>query len=79
MILLEFGIELAPMSPIMTYTEAKLYCWMLTYDGKIGWRLPRFEEYSHLTDIVVGWYENCVLGDEYAIIKLQTTPVRDLR
>lgn len=80
MILEEFGIELAPEAPEMTYEEAKFYCLTLTHDGKIGWRLPRFEEYNAIEEIQYGWWENCVLKPEdYAIIKLPTTPVRDLR
>jgi hypothetical protein len=43
MIIEEFGIELAPLSEsAMSYSEAKLYCFTLSYDCKIGWRLPSY-------------------------------------
>lgn len=77
MILEEFGIELAPMSETeLTYEEAKMYCFTLTYDGKIGWRLPRYEEYCTIPQLA-GWHEqDLVIDDGWT---RNVIPVRDLR
>jgi hypothetical protein len=77
MIVEEFGIELAPLSEsAMSYTEAKMYCFTLTYDGKIGWRLPSYEEWEIIPHIA-GWYENKMASD--STFPRRVTPVRDLR
>jgi hypothetical protein len=68
-------IEIAPESDLrMSYNDAILYCFSLNIDGKIGWRMPSFNEY--LDTSAIGWYLHDVLrfgGDLYPI-----TPVRDI-
>ena len=77
MILKEFGIELAPLSEMaMSYTEAKMYCFALTYNGKIGWRLPSYDEWEIIPPIA-GWYENKLASD--GTLSRRVTPVRDFR
>ena len=77
MIIEEFGIELAPLSEsAMSYSEAKLYCFTLSYDCKIGWRLPSYEEWEIIPHIV-GWHENKLARD--STFPRRVTPVRDLR
>jgi hypothetical protein len=77
MILKEFGIELAPLSEMaMSYTEAKMYCFALTYNGKIGWRLPSYEEWEIISHIL-GWHENKLASD--STFPRRVTPVRDFR
>ena len=38
--------EIAPNNnpKVFNYDDAKLYCFALTIDGKIGWRLPTIDE-----------------------------------
>ena len=76
MILEEFGIELAPESEPMTYDEARMYCFTLTHDNKIGWRMPLYEEWCYITG-GDGWYEKSVLST--CVDKRRVRPVRDLR
>ena len=40
------NIELAPIEYMksMTWDEAKLYCFLLNIDGKVGWRIPTMRE-----------------------------------
>jgi hypothetical protein len=42
----DMNIELAPIEYMkaMSWDEAKLYCFLLNIDGKIGWRLPTMRE-----------------------------------
>lgn len=76
MILKEFGIELAPESDPMTYNDAKMYCFTLTHDGKIGWRMPVYEEWCYITGSD-GWWDNPLFC--FYVEQKQVRPVRDLR
>lgn len=38
------NIELGPTTSCIKWEDAKLYCFSLNIDGKIGWRLPTIEE-----------------------------------
>ena len=45
-------IEIAPIETEIftdTFDAAKLYCFSLSVDGKIGWRLPTSEELKQLS------------------------------
>ena len=55
------NIELAPLEYIkaLTWDEARLYCFSLNIDGKVGWRLPTMRE--------LHW-----LGSEELITSVQT-------
>ena len=78
MILKEFGIELAPESDPMTYNDAKMYCFTLTHDNKIGWRMPVYEEWCCIPELEHdGWYEKSVLST--CVDKRRVRPVRDIR
>lgn len=76
MILEEFGIELAPESVDMTYNEARLYCFTLTHDNKIGWRMPNYDEWCCITG-GDGWWDDPLMGDDDVLQRVR--PVRDLR
>jgi|LakMenEpi03Aug12_release.lakeMendotaPanAssembly.Ray.scaffolds.fasta_scaffold3690553_1 hypothetical protein len=69
------NIELAPESDLrMSYNDAILYCFSFNIDGKIGWRMPTFNEY--LDTRAMGWYlhDDLRFGrDLYPV-----TPVRDI-
>jgi len=56
-------IEIAPKEYEISigYQEARMYCFSLNIDGKIGWRLPTIEEleniYTCVNDFMKnGWY-----------------------
>lgn len=56
------NIEISPKeyeAPLL-FQEAKLYCFSLNIDGKIGWRLPTIEEldgiYTSINDFSKNWY-----------------------
>jgi hypothetical protein len=74
-------IETAPKSVNrLTYDEAVLYCFMLEYNGKKGWRLPTEDEYDTghyiFDDFRIWWetnYSRANLGKWYVI------PVRDIK
>ena len=60
----------------MTYAEAVVYCFLLNIDGKIGWRLPTYDEYiEHLE--IVGW--RCDMDKYHEWDSKHVTPVRDLK
>jgi hypothetical protein len=54
--------EIAPKSTEtrLTWEEARMYCFSLNIDGKIGWRLPTKEElneiYESVNDFEKAWY-----------------------
>jgi hypothetical protein len=58
--------EIAPKETerLLTWNDAKLYCFSLTIDGKTGWRLPTKEELDEIhesvnesvNDFVKTWY-----------------------
>lgn len=56
------NFEIAPKSTeIQTnWEEARMYCFSLNIDGKIGWRLPTKEElneiYESVNDFEKAWY-----------------------
>ena len=70
--------ELAPTEyhKLLSLEDAKLYCFSLNIDGKIGWRLPSVEEFT-LVDSpdCLGCWTQGDLDIGYLCI---TTPVRDL-
>lgn len=46
-------IEYAPLETVIytdSYHDAKLYCFSLNIDGKIGWRLPTCDELRTIAD-----------------------------
>jgi hypothetical protein len=74
-------IEIAPKeyeAPLI-FKEAKLYCFSLNIDGKIGWRLPNSVEYE-LTE-KTGWSVDDLhfFTDTFKLrVQFLTTPVRDI-
>jgi hypothetical protein len=71
-------IELSPIETetfTNSFDAAKLYCFSLNVDGKIGWRLPTQEEYYGNKYIYGSWY----VGRPTANIVWYVTPVRDLK
>ena len=75
------NIELAPEEyhKRLTYEEAKLYCFSLNIDGKVGWRLPTFKEYRLLE---LNEHESMVWHTKWHGVSnihlFMTAPVRDL-
>jgi|688.fasta_scaffold00172_94 hypothetical protein len=68
-------IEFAPISPMLTYEEAVIYCTFLDYNGYRDWRMPTKEEYSN-PYVTHGWY---VKKNQFKPIdKFLVTPVRDI-
>lgn len=69
-------IEIGPISQeSMSYDNAILYCFLFNLDGKIGWRMPTFNEY--IESDAMGWYVYDVSrhsNDLYPV-----TPVRDIK
>ena len=64
-----------PTAMRMTYDEAVMYCFALNINGKIGWRLPTYDEYCNA--FFSGWYQDDPyrsFPDVYIV-----TPVRDLK
>jgi hypothetical protein len=57
----------------MTYDEARMYCFSLNIDGKIGWRLPTSNEYMQNSKITESLHLGRTKGTWYV------TPVRDLK
>lgn len=43
----------------LTWDEARMYCFSLAIDGKVGWRLPTVDE-LYSTDWGIGGYEPSV-------------------
>ena len=75
------NIEVGPESDkLMSYNEARLYCFCFTQDGKIGWRLPTREECDWIgeTATIGNWYQDDPLKDD-ADEFWAATPVRDLK
>ena len=67
-------IEIAPTSEnLLTYDEAMMYCFVLSFNGKDGWRMPTDREFQNNCRIR-GWYLN-----EQCPEPLPVTPVRDLK
>jgi hypothetical protein len=72
----ELKIEIGPISPeSMSYDNAMLYCFSFNLDGKIGWRMPRFNEY--IASNAMGWYVHDDLRHTNELYPV--TPVRDLK
>lgn len=59
---------------LMTYDEARMYCFSLNIDGKIGWRLPTTNEYMQHSKITESWHLSRKMG-----LKWYVTPVRDIK
>jgi hypothetical protein len=59
---------------LMTYDEARMYCFSLNVDGKIGWRLPTSNEYMQNSKITESWHLSRKMG-----LKWYVTPVRDIK
>jgi hypothetical protein len=72
-------IEIAPTEywKRITMEEAKLYCFSLNIDGKIGWRLPTEREYYNEYNIpMLCWNQDSNVRP--GMIR-GTVPVRDLK
>lgn len=53
------NIELGPTERCIKWEDAKLYCFSLNVEGKIGWRLPTIEELDAIYEFhknYNGWY-----------------------
>jgi hypothetical protein len=56
------NFEIAPKSTEsqLTWDDARLYCFSLKVDGKVGWRLPTKDELTEIyhsdSDFELGWY-----------------------
>ena len=65
------NIEIAPKSTEIeaNWHDARLYCFSLNIDGKIGWRLPTKEElneiYQSENDFEKVWYWSSTESDGY--------------
>ena len=68
-------IEIAPEEywRVLTFDEARMYCFALNIDGKTGWRLPTHLEYTRNPGIA-GW--DIPYDKDY---KINVSPVRDLK
>ena len=74
-------IEIAPEEyhKKLTYTDAKLYCFSLNIDGKVGWRLPTQKEFFNNLNIY-GWYADGAGERSDRLTNLGTIiPIRDLK
>ena len=75
-------IEVAPIEyhPLLNRDEAIMYCFSLNIDGKTGWRLPTFEEYSTdaLTGHNGGWSTDDAQNPSF-VLKWFCYPVRDIK
>lgn len=61
----------------MTYNDAIMYCLFFEHDGKKGWRLPTYEEYTHSFGLAtLIWFQNEDENDNNTEWKVQ--PVRDI-
>lgn len=67
------NIEIAPKSAEIqaNWDTARLYCFSLDIDGKIGWRLPSLDELREIfhteNDFVRSWYwSNIEFSDDFA-------------
>lgn len=74
------NIEIAPREywKKLSWMDAKLYCFSLNIDGKIGWRLPTWVEYDNIQG-VCGWTEEDSSVYENSHYPLLTSPVRDFK
>ena len=66
--------EIAPKSTevkLINCDDARLYCFSLNIDGKIGWRLPNKEEldeiYESENDFENGWYCSSTVFGGYSV------------
>lgn len=76
-------IEIAPTEywEQIPINQSKLYCFSLTIDGKVGWRLPTQQEYNHYAAIQpTALFQEQLegLGPDNHFLKL-VIPVRDLQ
>ena len=55
----------------MTYDEAQLFCFMFTYNGKKGWRLPTAYEFIDANS----WYADAEITKR----KWHVKPCRDVK
>ena len=69
----------------LNQSEIQLYCFSLNIDGKIGWRLPTYEELNKLlaSNIVsiglAGWHQNDIHDQRFKLTEeMYCYPVRDL-
>ena len=60
---------------LMTYDEARMYCFSLNVDGKIGWRMPTSNEYMNGIPNSKSWCIGRTSGNG----KWYVTPVRDIK
>lgn len=75
------GIEIGPCSEKeLSYSEAQLYCFMLKYNGKKGWRLPRQQEYDNRHRLsICGWFDqDHTLGSFRIHDIFYVYPIRDI-
>ena len=77
------NFEIAPKSAEIeaTWNEARMYCFSLNIDGKVGWRLPTGEElneiYESENEYATTWY-HWTADDDESDGRLYVRPVRDL-
>jgi len=76
------SIEIAPeeyRKYELTWDEAKMYCFSLNIDGKVGWRLPTIDELIGIRDTfyldfddpsVWVWTIECTSDDDATIVDL---------
>jgi len=67
-------IEIAPTSEnLLTYDEAMMYCFVLSFNGKDGWRMPTYMEFI-VYELGLTWHLHSPYRGPYKV-----TPVRDLK
>ena len=79
--------EIAPKSTEIeaTWEEARVYCFSLNIDGKVGWRLPTGEElkdiYKTDNEYATDWYHWTADDWDFSGTshKLYVRPIRDLK
>lgn len=79
------NFEIAPKSTEIEATlgEARMYCFSLNIDGKVGWRLPTGEElneiYESENEYATTWYHWTADDDVESDGRLFVRPIRDLK
>lgn len=48
-------IEFAPPTEPMSYDDAVVYCFFLSYNGHTGWRIPTKHEYNYYSKLGGTW------------------------
>lgn len=74
-------IEFAPKEywKQMSQDEAILYCFSLTINGKIGWRLPSEKEWCRYPKLKAAWDQTDVINPLLKNARYDCRPVRDLQ